>query len=291
MAGLKEIRTRIASVKSTRQITSAMKMVAAAKLRKAQDKIIQLRPYAAKLEEVLACLTNDPENRTDNIYTREREMNRLLVVVITSNRGLCGAFNSNVIKEVESDHAGRVHTIEEGIHYQTIGKKGTESLRSRKYPVVDSNYDIFDDLQFNMVVPIADRLSQQFISGEYDQIEIVYNHFKNAAVQIVTREQFLPIHLDTDDENRQRQTDYILEPDPTLILEKLIPRSLRIKLYKAILDSFVAEQGARMTAMHMATDNATELLRELTLHYNKARQSAITKELLDIVGGAEALHE
>ena len=253
MSGLKEIRTRIASVKSTRQITSAMKMVAAARLRKAQDKIIRLRPYAAKLEEVLACLTGDPENRTDNVYTQEREINKLLVVVITSNRGLCGAFNSNVIKEVMAEHAGRSHTIEEGIHYQTIGKKGTESLRSRKYPVVDSNYDIFDDLHFNTVVPIADRLIQQFLSGEYDKIEIVYNHFKNAAVQIVTREQFLPIRLDAYEENKSRQTDYILEPDLALILEKLIPRSLRIQLYKAILDSYVAEQGARMTAMHMAT--------------------------------------
>ncbi|UCG27298.1 MAG: ATP synthase F1 subunit gamma [Bacteroidales bacterium] len=291
MAGLKEIRTRIVSVKSTMQITSAMKMVAAAKLRKAQDKIIQLRPYAAKLEGILECLTNDPEDRTDNIYTRERELKNLLVVVITSNRGLCGAFNSNVIKEVISEDTNRTIPREEDLHYLTIGKKGTELLRSRKFPIIDSNYEIYDDLQFNTVAPLADRLIHHFINGEYDKIEFVYNHFKNAAVQIVTREQFLPITFDEDDENRPMQTDFILEPDRALILEKLIPRSLRIQLYKAILDSYVAEQGARMTAMHMATDNATELLRELTLHYNKARQSAITKEILDIVGGAEALHE
>ncbi len=291
MAGLKEIRTRIASVKSTRQITSAMKMVAAAKLRKAQDRIIFLRPYVSKLEEVLACLTHIEEGGIENQYTEEREINRILIVVITSNRGLCGAFNANVTRQALSlafntyedlFHAGN-------LHFMTIGKKGNELLKTKQFPIVNTNNEIFDELTFEQVAPIADELIKQFVDGEYDRIEFVYNHFKNAAVQLLTQEQFLPIRFEREGDGGLQNLDYIFEPDHPSLIESLMPRWLRIHLYKAILDSYVAEQGARMTAMHMATDNATELLRELTLHYNKARQATITKEILEIVAGAEAL--
>ena len=293
MAGLKEIRTRIASVKSTRQITSAMKMVAAAKLRKAQDKIIQLRPYVSKLDELLACLTHQLGEEDQNKYMDEREINRVLIVAITSNRGLCGAFNANVVKQTISLINGTYRDLYRSgdLDIMTIGKKGTELLRIKGFPAVDSNIEIFDDLTFQNVVPIADKLIQQYLEGEYDKIEFVYNHFKNAAVQLLTQEQFLPVRFEQKEETIQQAADYIYEPDHPFLIESLIPRSLRIQLFKAILDSFVAEQGARMTAMHLATDNATELLRELTLHYNKARQAAITKEILEIVGGAEALKE
>jgi len=293
MAGHKEIRTRIASVKSTRQITSAMKMVAAAKLRKAQDKIIQLRPYVSKLDEVLASVTCHLDEEEENRYTQMREVNRALIVVITSNRGLCGAFNANVAKQAISLAQGTYGNLfhEGNLHFMAIGKKGNEFLRSKGFPVIEKNYEIFDNLNFQNVVPIADTLINQFLEGEYDQIEFVYNHFKNAAVQLLTQEKFLPLQFITEDANLAQSQDYIYEPDHDFLVDTLIPRSLRIMMYKAILDSFVAEQGARMTAMHLATDNATELLKELTLHYNKARQAAITKEILEIVGGAEALKE
>ena len=293
MAGHKEIRTRIASVKSTRQITSAMKMVAAAKLRKAQDKIIQLRPYVRKLEEVLASVTFHLDEDKENRYTQVREVNSALIVIITSNRGLCGAFNANVAKQAISLAQGTYGNLfrEGNLHFMAIGKKGNEFLRSKGFPVIEKNYKIFDDLNFQNVVPIADTLINQFLEGKYDQIEFVYNHFKNAAVQLLAQEKFLPLQFITEDANLAQSQDYIYEPDHDSLIDTLIPRSLRIKLYKAILDSFVAEQGARMTAMHLATDNATELLKELTLHYNKARQAAITKEILEIVGGAEALKE
>jgi F-type H+-transporting ATPase subunit gamma len=291
MAGLKEIRTRIVSVKSTRQITAAMKMVAAAKLRKAQDRIIQLRPYVSKLEEVLACLTCQLEESVENQYTEEREIKHVLLVVITSNRGLCGAFNANVARQAVTlayETYGELFR-ESNLHFMTIGKKGNELLKSKKFPIVDTNHEIFDELTFEHVVTIADQLIQQYLEGEYDRIEFIYNHFKNAAVHLLTQEQFLPIHFEAKADMLPQNLDYIFEPDQPSLIEKLMPRWLRIQLYKAILDSYVAEQGARMTAMHMATDNATELLRELTLHYNKARQAAITKEILEIVGGAEAL--
>jgi F-type H+-transporting ATPase subunit gamma len=293
MAGLKEIRTRIASVKSTRQITSAMKMVAAAKLRKAQDKIIQLRPYVNKLEEILTSLTQQLSEEDENRYMSEREVDRVLVVVIASNRGLCGAFNANVVKHtlslVQGEYSANLRSGE--IKFFTIGKKVTELLKLKGLTVVESNNDILDNLSYQHVIPIADKLIQQYLDGEYDRIEIVYNHFKNAAVQLLTQEQFLPVKFETTPEAAQHPADYIYEPDHDSLIESLIPRSLRIQLFKAILDSYVAEQGARMTAMHLATDNATELLRELTLHYNKARQAAITKEILEIVSGAEALKE
>ena len=293
MAGLKEIRTRITSVKSTRQITAAMKMVAAAKLRKAQDKIIQLRPYVTKLEELLASLTNQLGEEYQNKYMSEREINKVLIVVITSNRGLCGAFNANVVKQTISLVTGTYSNLYRSgdLDLMTIGKKGTELLRIKGFPAIYSNYEIFDDLTFQHIVPIADNLIRQYLEGEYDKIEFVYNHFKNTAVQLLTQEQFLPVQFEKNEDTTEQPADYIYEPDHPSLMESLIPRSLRIHLFKAILDSFVAEQGARMTAMHLATDNATELLKELELHYNKARQAAITKEILEIVGGAEALQE
>lgn len=291
MAGLKEIRTRIASVKSTRQITAAMKMVAAAKLRKAQDRIINLRPYVNKLDEVLTCLTSLEEGSIENKYTEKRELNRILIVAITSNRGLCGAFNASVTRQAVSlAYSTYREFLQAGnLHFMTIGKKGNELLRMKKFPIIDTHNEIFDALTFEHVVPIADQLIQQYLEGEYDRIAFIYNHFKNAAVQLLTQEQFLPIPMEKKEDSVSPQLDYIFEPDQPSLIETLIPRWLRIHLYKAILDSYVAEQGARMTAMHMATDNATELLRELTLHYNKARQAAITKEITEIVGGAEAM--
>ena len=293
MAGLKEIRTRIASVKSTRQITSAMKMVSAAKLRKAQDKIIQLRPYVNKLDELLGSLTGQLGEEDQNKFMSEREVERILIVVITSNRGLCGAFNANVIKQAQSlaNETYSSHLRNGDLDFITIGKKGTELMKIRGYPVLESENEIFDDLTFRNVVPIADKLIHMYLDGEYDKIEFVYNHFKNAAVQLLTQEQFLPVKFDNQEAELKQPGDYIYEPDHTTLVESLIPNSLHIQLFKAILDSYVAEQGARMTAMHLATDNATELLRELTLHYNKARQASITNEILEIVSGAEALLE
>jgi F-type H+-transporting ATPase subunit gamma len=291
MESLKEIRTRIASVRSTRKITSAMKMVAASKLRKAQDRIIQLRPYANKLHEVLASLNEDIQENEENIFTSERELEKVLIVVVTSNRGLCGPFNANVIRQsLELAHETYTDLLQKGnLQFLTIGKKGTELLKSRKYQIVASYNELFDDLSFDKVAPLAEQTINDFLNAKYDKIELVYNQFKNAAVQILTVEQFLPIEIDLPHDKETRNLDYIFEPDKDHIIKTIIPRALKIQFYKAILDSYVSEQGARMTAMHQATDNATELIRELTLHYNKARQAAITKEILEIVGGAEAL--
>jgi F-type H+-transporting ATPase subunit gamma len=292
MESLKEIRTRIATVRSTRQITSAMKMVAASKLRRAQDRIIQLRPYTNKLYDILSYLSNNNlQEEEKNIFMQEREQGKVLIVVITSNRGLCGPFNANVIRQsLELAQITYTDHLQRGdLHFITIGKKGTEILKSKKYPVVASYNELFDDLSFVKVAPLAEQTINDFIDAKYDKIEIVYNQFKNAAVQILTVEQFLPIKINIKHNNETKNLYYILEPDKDYILEKTIPRALKIQFYKAILDSYVSEQGARMTAMHQATDNATELLRELTLYYNKARQAAITKEILEIVGGSEAL--
>jgi F-type H+-transporting ATPase subunit gamma len=292
MESLKEIRTRIATVRSTRQITSAMKMVAASKLRRAQDRIIQLRPYTNKLYDILSYLSNNNlQEEEKNIFMQEREQGKVLIVVITSNRGLCGPFNANVIRQsLELAQITYTDHLQRGdLHFITIGKKGTEILKSKKYPVVASYNELFDDLSFVKVAPLAEQTINDFMDAKYDKIEIVYNQFKNAAVQILTVEQFLPIKINIKHNNETKNLYYILEPDKDYILEKTIPRALKIQFYKAILDSYVSEQGARMTAMHQATDNATELLRELTLYYNKARQAAITKEILEIVGGSEAL--
>ena len=283
MANLKEIRNRITSVSSTMQITSAMKMVSAAKLKKAQDAITAMRPYAEKLTELLQNVSASLDGDSGSKYSDQRPVNKILVVAITSNRGLSGAFNANVIKQTRNlvnFYAGKQ------VDFVTIGKKGNDIIRKAN-TVINNNNTVFDDLTFHNVAAIAEELMQLFVEGQYDKIELVYNQFKNAATQIIITEQFLPIvPIKTDNKN---QVDYIFEPSKEQIIEELIPLSLKTQLYKAIRDSFASEHGARMTAMHKATDNATELRNQLKLTYNKARQAAITNEILEIVGGAEAL--
>jgi F-type H+-transporting ATPase subunit gamma len=285
MANLKEIRNRITSISSTMQITSAMKMVSAAKLKKAQDAITAMRPYAEKLTELLQNLSATLDGDVGGDYTSQREIKKVLVVAITSNRGLCGAFNTNVIKEVKnrSDYyAGKQ------VDVFAIGKKGNDIL-SKTLTVIDNQSAIFDNLTFDNVAQIAEVLTQKFVAGEYDRIELVYNQFKNAATQIIQTEQFLPLAPIQSDKPAS-SGDYIFEPSKEEIVLTLIPKSLKTQLYKGIRDSFASEHGARMTAMHKATDNATELRDQLKLTYNKARQAAITNEILEIVGGAEALN-
>lgn len=284
MANLKEIRNRITSVSSTMQITSAMKMVSAAKLKKAQDAITAMRPYAEKLTELLQNLSSTLDGEVGGDYTKQREINKVLVVAITSNRGLCGAFNTNVIKQtkviIESYPGKKVDVF-------AIGKKGNDIL-TKTSAVIDNQSGIYDHLTFDAVATIAQTLTDKFISGEYDKIEVVYNQFKNAATQIVQTEQFLPLAAINSDKVAS-SGDYIFEPSKEEIVETLIPKMLKTQLYKSIRDSFASEHGARMTAMHKATDNATDLRNQLKLTYNKARQAAITNEILEIVGGAEAL--
>lgn len=292
MANLKEIRIRITSVSSTAQITSAMKMVSAAKLKRAQDAIIQMRPYANKLQEILSNLSASLD-ASDGIYSQVREPKKVLLVAITSNRGLSGAFNANVMKQVRvlmntkyaaQAKAGNVHMV-------TIGKKATDFYTKNKFTVIQSNNAIFDGLNFDKTAPIAESIMAAFASGEYDVVELVYNQFKNAAVQVLQTEQFLPVLPPKLVANaKKKSVDYIFEPSKEEIVNDLIPKSLKTQLYKALLDSHASEHGARMTAMHKATDNAKDLIKELKLTYNKARQAAITKEILEIVGGAEALN-
>lgn len=293
MANLKLIRIRIASVKSTRQITSAMKMVSAAKLRKAQDKILKLRPYAQKLHEILVGLSQSlAETQVENIYGRTNVPEKILLVVITSNKGLCGAFNSNVIKETrrvisekypDQFHRGNVMIL-------PIGKKGYDFFRKQNLKMLpDCNY-LLNELTFDNVMTVTEAVMQRFVAGEYDKVEIIYNQFRNAAVQNLTDEAFLPVETVMPGKTTSgAPVDYIYEPTKEEIIKELIPKSLKIQFYKAVLDSFVAEHGARMTAMHKATDNATEMIRDLTLQYNKARQAAITSQILEVVSGAEAL--
>jgi F-type H+-transporting ATPase subunit gamma len=266
------------------QITSAMKMVSAAKLKKAQDAITAMRPYAEKLTELLQNLSSTLDGDTGGEYTKQRDIKKVLVIAVTSNRGLCGAFNTNVIKEVKSRaelYAGKQ------VDVFAIGKKGNDVLK-KTLTIADNHSGIFDDLTFDNVAAIAESLTAKFISGEYDKIELVYNQFKNAATQIIQTEQFLPLAPIVSDKV-STAGDYIFEPSKEEIVLTLIPKSLKTQLYKAIRDSFASEHGARMTAMHKATDNATELRDQLKLTYNKARQAAITNEILEIVGGAEAL--
>ena len=285
MANLKEIRNRIASVSSTMQITSAMKMVSAAKLKKAQDAITAMRPYSQKLTELLQNLSATMEGDNGGAFAEQRPVNKVLVVAITSNRGLCGAFNTNVIKQVkalQAVYAGKT------VDVLTIGKKGNDVL-SKTCTIKANQSDVFDDLTFENVSGIAQNIMDSFVAGEYDKIELVYNHFKNAATQLVFTEQFLPL-APAENTEVNNNVDYIFEPSKEEIVESLIPLSLKTQLYKAIRDSFASEHGARMTAMHKATDNATDLRNQLKLTYNKARQAAITNEILEIVGGAEALN-
>lgn len=283
MANLKEIRNRITSVSSTMQITSAMKMVSAAKLKKAQDAITAMRPYAEKLTELLQNVSASLDGESGGKYSDQRPVNKILIVAITSNRGLSGAFNSNVVKETKNlvqNYAGKK------VDFITIGKKGNDIIKKTNNVIINNN-GVFDDLTFHNVAEIAEQLMKLYVDGSYDKIELVYNQFKNAATQIIITEQFLPIvPMKSESKN---QVDYLFEPSKEQIVEELIPRSLKTQLYKAIRDSFASEHGARMTAMHKATDNATELRNQLKLTYNKARQAAITNEILEIVGGAEAL--
>ena len=285
MANLKEIRNRIASVSSTMQITSAMKMVSAAKLKKAQDAITAMRPYSDKLTELLQSLSASLEGDSGSKFSDNREVNKVLVVAITSNRGLAGAFNSNILKQctllMGQTYAGKQ------VDFVAIGKKGNDFL-SKKSTVISNHSKLYDDLTFDNAAVIAEDLMEKFTSSEYDRIDIVYNKFKNAATQIVMTEQFLPIVSIEGEEGSNG--DYIFEPSKVEIVEYLIPKSLKTQLYKGIRDSFASEHGARMTAMHKATDNATELRDQLKLTYNQARQAAITNEILEIVGGAEALN-
>lgn len=289
MANLKEIRTRITSVNNTRKITSAMKMVAAAKLRKAQSAITQMRPYAQKLQDIMDHVMSTKETFDGNVYSTDRKTERVLVIVIASNKGLCGAFNANSVKKaidlIQHEHK---NLFEKGlVDIYTIGKKANDLLRARKVSIKNSFEDVYNNLNFKTVSELAQKIMDQFTAKEYDKVHIVYNQFKNVAVQKLIVEQFLPISIESNEE--QTNGDYIYEPDKDQITEQLIPYALKIQLYKAILDSNASEQGARMTAMHKATDNATDLLKDLKLTYNKARQAAITNEILEIVGGAEAL--
>ncbi|MAR98866.1 MAG: ATP synthase F1 subunit gamma [Formosa sp.] len=284
MANLKEIRNRISSVSSTMQITSAMKMVSAAKLKKAQDAITAMRPYADKLTELLQNLSATLDSSNGSKFAEQREVKTVLIVAITSNRGLCGAFNSNIIKQVT--HLARAYA-DQKVSVLAIGKKGNDALE-KENQVISNQSNVFEDLTFENVAKIADTLMAQFESGAVDKIELVYNKFKNAATQIILTEPFLPIVPNTEIVNLNQ--DYIFEPSKSEIVETLIPKSLKTQLFKAVRDSFASEHGARMTAMHKATDNATELRDQLKLTYNKARQAAITNEILEIVGGAEALN-
>lgn len=285
MANLKEIRNRISSISSTMQITSAMKMVSAAKLKKAQDAITAMRPYADKLTELLQSLSASLDGDSGSKYSDNREVNKVLIIAITSNRGLAGAFNSNILKQctilLEDTYDGKQ------VDFVAIGKKANDFLGKRA-TVIANHSALYEDLTFDNTALIAEDLMEKFTSGDYDRIDIVYNKFKNAATQIIMTEQFLPI--EPMEGAVVSNADYIFEPSKMEIVEQLIPKSLKTQLYKGIRDSFASEHGARMTAMHKATDNATDLRDQLKLTYNKARQAAITNEILEIVGGAEALN-
>lgn len=292
MANLKAIRIRISSVKSTRQITSAMKMVAAAKLRKAQDKIVRLRPYANKLHEILVGLTQSlSDSEDDNVYGRKSTPEKVLLVVITSNRGLCGGFNANVIRETRRVVTEKyLQQYKNGnLWFVAVGKKGFDFMRKQKLNILEEDNQVFNALTFENVAMISERIMGAFVDGKFDKVEIIYNQFKNAAVQNLTVEEYLPVETAQEETKTGQLLDYIYEPTKEEIVQELIPKSLKIQFYKAVLDSFVAEHGARMTAMHKATDNATQLIKELTLQYNKARQASITNQILEVVSGAEAL--
>jgi F-type H+-transporting ATPase subunit gamma len=286
MANLKEIRNRIASVSSTMQITSAMKMVSAAKLKKAQDAITMMRPYSSTLKQLIHNLSSSLDGDSQNPYSQVRSKKSILLVSITSNRGLCGAFNTNIIKRTKQ-LAGEDYK-DKKVSLMTIGKKGSEIL-SKTGKVVSSHDNLFDNLNYNDVGKIAQLVMDNFEEKIYDEVVLIYNRFKNAATQIVQVEPFLPI-IPSEETETTSSADYIFEPSQAEIVNELLPKSLKIQLFKALRDSFASEHGARMTAMHKATDNATDLRDQLKLTYNKARQAAITNEILEIVGGAEALN-
>jgi F-type H+-transporting ATPase subunit gamma len=289
MPSLKEVKSRITSVISTQQITKAMKMVAAAKLRKSQDRITQMRPYAKKLSHLFQNLSA-AENDAQAWFNQQRVENKILIVVISSDRGLCGAFNSTIMKAAIR-LAGEKYASQQANGNVTIlplGKKAFEFFGKKSYPTINDFWNVFHGLSFDNVASIADFLMTAFKNGQYDKIEIVYNEFKNVATQILRTEQFLPV-IQAKKSDKTQESDYIYQPGQVEIITGLVPKSLKIQLYKAVLDSNAAENGARMTAMDKATENAGELLKELKLTYNRTRQAAITKEILEIVAGAEAL--
>uniref|UniRef100_UPI0040478125 ATP synthase F1 subunit gamma n=2 Tax=Roseivirga sp. TaxID=1964215 RepID=UPI0040478125 len=287
MANLKEVKERIKSVSSTQQITRAMKMVAAAKLRRAQDRIVQLRPYSEKLTAILANVSSGNSDESMNTYAIEREVKNVLIVAVSSDRGLCGAFNSNINKAVKQSMAAYQGAK---FHMMPIGKKANDFFKKQSFTVISDFWDVFGNLSFEKVREAAEFAMKGYESGKFDKVVLVYNEFKNVATQIVVAEQFLPVVQKVDaGKAASTSTDYIFEPSKDFIVEDLIPKSLKIQFYKAVLESNASEHGARMTAMGKATDNAGELLKELKLMYNRTRQAAITKEILEIVGGAEAL--
>ncbi|WP_026947640.1 ATP synthase F1 subunit gamma [Algoriphagus marincola] len=288
MANLKEVKQRITSVVSTQQITKAMKMVSAAKLRRAQDRIVQMRPYSQKLTAILNNVSASSEGAADIVYAQKREVKKVLIIPITSDKGLCGAFNSNIIKATNA--AIRQQFEGKEITILPLGKKAFEAFKKTDYTLVDQFYGVFLDLSFDVVREAAEFAMNGFAAGDYDQVTLVYNEFKNVATQIVQTEQFLPMAKEeTEEEVKTAETDYILEPSRAYIIEELVPTSLKIQVYKAVLESNASEHGARMTAMDKATENAGELLKELRLMYNRTRQAAITNEILEIVAGANAL--
>ncbi len=291
MANLKEIRTRITSVKTTRQVTSAMKMVSAAKLKKAQDAIMQIRPYAGKLSQLLSSLSSALENSENSTYTVQRIPEKVLIVLISSNRGLCGGFNSYIAKKAISlAKTTYGKQLKAGtLDFLVVGKQGEKVLRSFHIQSVGDKNHLYDNLTFEPVSEVVQSLLIDFSSGKYDRIELVYNKFINAASQELISEQFLPVLPADKSKTKSGNLNYIYEPSLEYIVEVLIPRSLKIQFYKALLDSNAAEHGARMTAMHKATDNATDLINELTLTFNKARQAAITNAILEVTNGSEAL--
>lgn len=291
MPSLKEVRNRIVSVGSTMQITSAMKMVSAAKLKRAQDAITQMRPYAEKLQEILGNVSASLDS-SENSYSRNNGGRNILIIPISSNRGLAGAFNANIVKRtwnlIRNDYQGYNVTI------LPVGKKVQDAFKRTDYIISGQDLpnnlnELFDGLSFSKAAPVAEKIMTAFETKQFDKVVLVYNQFKNAAVQVTLAEQFLPI-LPSANLEKGTSTDYIYEPGKEYIINDLIPRSLKTQFYKALLDSFASEHGARMTAMHKATDNAKEMLRDLKITYNKARQATITKEILEIVGGAEALN-
>lgn len=290
MPSLKEVRNKIVSVGSTMQITNAMKMVSAAKLKRAQDAIIQIRPYAIKMKELLENVSSSVD-KTDNVYARNTEVKTVLIVAVSSNRGLAGAFNANIIKKtnalIKDDFKNCQITV------LPIGKKVQDVFKRTKYAITGQDLPhhtntLFTKLNFENASLISEKIIATFLSKQFDKVLIVYNQFKNAAVQLTVHEQLLPIE-EKNNQNTKINTDYIFEPEQEFIINELIPRSVKTQFYKAVLDSFASEHGARMTAMHKATDNAKSMQRDLKITYNKARQAAITKEILEIVGGAEAL--
>ncbi|MDD2191251.1 MAG: ATP synthase F1 subunit gamma [Bacteroidales bacterium] len=292
MANLKEVRNRIASVGSTMQITSAMKMVSASKLRRAQNAVVALRPYSKLLSNVISNIMEDNVELMESPYGRSAEIDNVLILVLTSNKGLCGGFNTNIIKEVKN----RIKEISNQDKYikvdvMSFGKKSSEHFSKLKgCDIIKMQDNIWDDLTFENVTKITEEVMELFVSEKYDKVEIIYNKFKNATTQIISREEFLPLGSLNDDQDQIINKYYIFEPSREEIIENIIPQALKIQMFRCMLDSFAAEHGARMTAMHKATDNAEVLLKDLKLSYNKARQAAITNEILEISSGAEALN-